>query len=671
MKPKVSIVVPIYNVEKYLRQCVDSILAQTLKEIEVILVDDGSPDHCPQIVDEYAQKDKRVVAIHQPNGGYGRAVNHGIEIAKGEYIGIIESDDWIDPTMYEKLYNQAIKTFADISRCGFQIYNSLATKEEERNYTWGEVTDMFRDMPDDVFCPRDHKQIFMYHSAIWSYLYKSELIKSILVTEKARSYQDFPFVFEVLATAQKMVIVKELLHHYRMELGQGSSSTTKSKKSMQMMDMTNLALMNLKKKKLLDGIEKEFYQHSLLSNFYFYNQTPWDFQFEYAKKIFEFEQSIPQKFLNDLPDYIKDWLNNISLFVMEKTPDLKSTDIHVCFSTDDRYCGILGVALQSMIDHMNPKLNYHVHILADGVSVGNKSLIYQMEKQLENLFIHFIDVKDCKEKIKGIFIDRHLSIATYYRFFLPELLPNIDKILYLDTDVIINEDIADLYNTDIKKNVIGGCLDLAVIHCDFGDFRKSHEMLKSLSYKNPEKYINAGVILFNLEKMREQDTTQKLLTTALNHSFIFHDQDAINLVCDGDIKILDGKWNFIAHLSPEIYPYSIQQDISVRIATNNIGIIHYAGASKPWNTGRNTILAGSWWNTALKSSFSNVYLSESQSVTSISSKISAKNNESNQSDNYKFRCHIGHFDLFSKRKKKNKRIYRILGVKITIKRPAK
>ena len=94
-KPKVSVVVPIYKVEKYLCECVDSILAQTLHDIEVILVDDGSPDKCPEIVDEYAKKDKRVVAVHQKNAGYSTAVNKGIAMAKGEYIGVIESDDWI------------------------------------------------------------------------------------------------------------------------------------------------------------------------------------------------------------------------------------------------------------------------------------------------------------------------------------------------------------------------------------------------------------------------------------------------------------------------------------------------------------------------------------------------------------------------------------------------
>lgn len=608
-KPKVSVVVPIYGVEKFLNECVDSILAQTLTDIEVILVDDGSPDKCPQIVDEYAKKDKRVVAVHQPNGGYASAVNHGVALATGEYIAIIESDDWIEPTMYEKLYNAITKYKADVSRCGFAIYNSLAEQEHERNYTWSEVTDMFRDMPDGAFCPRDHKQVFMYHSAIWTFLYKSDLIKSTPITDKARSYQDYPFMFEILAKIKKMTIVKELLHHYRMESGQGSSSTTKSKKAMQMMDMTDFTLEDLKKKKLFSGIEKEFYQHSLLANFWFYNLTPYEFQSEYATRIAKFAQSMPSEFLDDLPDYIKNWFTEVVVFSTEKKPKISPNDIHVAFSTDGNYCSSLGVALQSMINHMNSKLNYHVYILGDDVSVGDKSVIYQMDKNIKNLFIHFIDMHDYKEKIKNIFVDRHLSVAAYYRFFLPEILPDIDKVLYLDTDIIINEDIADLYNIDISKNIIGGCRDLAIVHCDFWDFKKSHEMLKSLGYKNPYDYINSGVLLFNLKKMREQNTTQKLLDTALSHSFVFHDQDAINLVCDGDIKILDGKWNFITHTSPEIYPYHVKQDIYTRIAENNIGIIHYAGASKPWNSGINSLLSGAWWKVAITSPFFNIYLS--------------------------------------------------------------
>ena len=100
---KVSIVMPAYNVEKYLRQCMDSIVNQTLKDIEIIPVDDGSPDKCGKIMDEYAAADSRIKPIHQSNGGYGKAVNAGINAATGEYIGIVETDDWAEPDMFEKL----------------------------------------------------------------------------------------------------------------------------------------------------------------------------------------------------------------------------------------------------------------------------------------------------------------------------------------------------------------------------------------------------------------------------------------------------------------------------------------------------------------------------------------------------------------------------------------
>ena len=106
---KVSIIVPIYKVEKYLVQCIDSIINQTLKDIEIILVDEGDKDACRYIIDHYEQTDDRVVAIHKKNGGYGASVNNGIDIARGEYIGIVESDDFIKAEMFEELYKYAHK----------------------------------------------------------------------------------------------------------------------------------------------------------------------------------------------------------------------------------------------------------------------------------------------------------------------------------------------------------------------------------------------------------------------------------------------------------------------------------------------------------------------------------------------------------------------------------
>ncbi len=122
MKPKISIIVPIYGVEKYLNQCVDSILAQTFHSIEVILVDDGSPDLSGAIADAYAEADPRIRVIHQKNAGLGSARNAGMRIATGEYVGFVDSDDWVQPEMFEKLYEAALKHNADIVVSGHCDY---------------------------------------------------------------------------------------------------------------------------------------------------------------------------------------------------------------------------------------------------------------------------------------------------------------------------------------------------------------------------------------------------------------------------------------------------------------------------------------------------------------------------------------------------------------------
>lgn len=117
MNPLISVIVPIYNVEKYLVRCVDSIVNQTYKNLEIILVDDGSPDRCPQMCDDYAEKDSRIKVVHKKNGGLSDARNAGMAVATGEYISFIDSDDWIETSMFELLLNNIFQYDCEIS-CG-------------------------------------------------------------------------------------------------------------------------------------------------------------------------------------------------------------------------------------------------------------------------------------------------------------------------------------------------------------------------------------------------------------------------------------------------------------------------------------------------------------------------------------------------------------------------
>ena len=120
-QPKISVIVPVYKTEGLLDRCVESIVGQTYKNLEIILVDDGSPDNCPAICDEWAEKDSRIRVIHKENGGLCSARNAGMDIAAGDYWGFVDSDDCIEPDMYQLLVENAASTQADISRCGILL----------------------------------------------------------------------------------------------------------------------------------------------------------------------------------------------------------------------------------------------------------------------------------------------------------------------------------------------------------------------------------------------------------------------------------------------------------------------------------------------------------------------------------------------------------------------
>ena len=131
---KISVIVPIYNVEKYLRQCLESITDQTYKNLEIILVNDGSPDHCGEICEEYRKKDDRIRVIHQENKGLSMARNAGLDVATGSYITFLDSDDYMRPDMLEKLYTKLLKSGSDMSVCGIQYVDEAGTVLSQEEY---------------------------------------------------------------------------------------------------------------------------------------------------------------------------------------------------------------------------------------------------------------------------------------------------------------------------------------------------------------------------------------------------------------------------------------------------------------------------------------------------------------------------------------------------------
>ena len=221
--PFVSVIVPVYNVEQFLDQSVNSLVHQTLKQIEIILIDDGSTDNCPAMCDAFAEKDERVSVIHLPNGGYGKACNTGMDAARGKYIAILEPDDYAEPEMYEKLYNSAASNELDVARCHYYFYNS------------GNNTNERVDLPyipqGKVFSPRDVHNVFYQAPAIWAAVYRRNFIRDnaiFFLETPGASYQDTSFIYKVYACAERFMLVEDTLIHYRVDNENSSSNSAKN-----------------------------------------------------------------------------------------------------------------------------------------------------------------------------------------------------------------------------------------------------------------------------------------------------------------------------------------------------------------------------------------------------------------------------------------------------------
>lgn len=215
--PLVSIIVPVYKTEQYIKECVDSILNQTLKDIEIILVDDGSPDNCPNICDDYAKQDNRIVVIHKLNGGLSSARNEALKVAKGDYIGFVDSDDFIEATMYEELYNSAVKNKSDISICAHSLINNgkkdILLPYKKGIYVEHEITDNFL-IP--LLGEDPSSDIYYLEGFVWRQLFKKELIiNRTFKSEREYFAEDVVFDLEIYQECSTISVVNKPLYCYR------------------------------------------------------------------------------------------------------------------------------------------------------------------------------------------------------------------------------------------------------------------------------------------------------------------------------------------------------------------------------------------------------------------------------------------------------------------------
>lgn len=268
-------------------------------------------------------------------------------------------------------------------------------------------------------------------------------------------------------------------------------------------------------------------------------------------------------------------------------PAFEENNIAIALASNDYFVPYMATMLYSIVAHANPKKNYDVLILTQDISKVSKKRIKEQYENQQNVSIRFVDPSVLIEGY-DFFTRGHFSMETYYRLVLPEALPNYDKILYLDSDMVCQADVANLYETDVEGYLLAAChdADTAGLYNGYESGKKKYtdEILK---LKEPYQYFQAGTILLNLTEFRKQYSTEEILRFAVSYKWELLDQDILNKLCEGRVKYVDMAWNVMVDFG------GIRQNQIIALAPRWLNlmyqearkkpkIIHYAGPEKPW-----------------------------------------------------------------------------------------
>ena len=214
MKDLISVIIPVYRVERYLCECLDSVLSQDYDKLEVILIDDGSPDRSGAICEEYAARDSRVKVIHQKNGGAAAAKNAGLRIAAGEYLSFVDSDDTLEPGAYRYMHSLLRETGADVVQCAFR--DVYVGRMEDQIFRQGRIEEdkfsYLTRLPEDWTC-----------SLLWNKLYKRSLYQGVFFEEGHRIDDEY-FTYQGILRAEKIVVDDQIIYNYRRRLSGAMAS---------------------------------------------------------------------------------------------------------------------------------------------------------------------------------------------------------------------------------------------------------------------------------------------------------------------------------------------------------------------------------------------------------------------------------------------------------------
>ena len=586
---ELSLIIPIYNTERFLKSMFHSVLNQTLDDMEIICVNDCSTDHSLELLEQMSVKNPKLKIIsHSINMGTMKTRMDGVKFSNGKYIMFLDSDDELTHDACRIALDAIKSTNADILQFGTTVINDV--KQYENGVTWFEsFVEPAKSTyyGEDIFLQCFEKR--SYRFSIWNKIYRSNICKIAHELLNDNHYciaEDMYEYFSISLLSNKYCSIQNNIYRYYY----GRGVTTAVAEQSMVKHCTQADIVD-ECKKLLQSAGLYPARYNALC------EVEYDLFFEcmnYSKCAFDKKQR--NEFYNIIYQKWKDKdirytvAAETSHYYVKDTKEILEGTIPVVFCVNDSYAPMLYATLNSIIHNINSSCKYEFYVLHEYMNDKNIKKLSSLMKS--NTTIHFKNIHEYIVADSDILIPvAHYGVETYYRFYIPDVI-NYSKVLYLDADIIVKSDIAQLYSYDLKHNILGGVLDLT-----FDDGR-DRIIKKNM---DPSEYINCGVLLINVDLMRELRIKECCIDVLRNNDeMIYPDQDALNMICSGRILQIPLTWNFIWH-TLWINKNNVEFNNYKKVMENSIfeaNIIHYCGDIKPWNSNRkrvNHILYDEFW----------------------------------------------------------------------------
>ena len=537
MTEKITIIVPVYNVEHYLDKCLDSLISQTYKNLEIIVINDGSTDNSGIICQEYAQKDNRIIYVEKENGGQSEARNMGLDRMTGSYVTFVDSDDWVEADYVETLYQKITEYQADIAVGNYYSYN-----EQEGIFCFHIFgSSYYEKVYDNVsifenFYESEHMKNFAL-ICVGGKLYKSDLFRELRF-EVGKLGEDGYLNQKIYLLAEKTIYLNKGLYAYRQR--EGSSSRIWTEKWMHALvdamseRITLLANMNYPLEKHL-AVYRQMLEVSIA------NGQASGLSDTATYKEFEMKRTL---------------LNQLSV---QSQKEKKA----IVLAANYAYVDQVLTTIKSICYH-NRSIRFYL-INSDFPNEWMK----QLNKRLEKFDSEIINCRVTSEQISRYKTD--ISYTVFLRYFVADFVKE-DKALYVDCDLVITKNLDDLFATDLQD------YPLAAVR-DFG----------GRAYFGREIF-NAGVLLIHNALWKQENMTQKLidLTNEWHDKVDQADQSILNMLFENKWLELDFDYNHIViHKQFTDYQLPVGQDYP--------GIIHYLSHRKPWKDLAAQTYRDVWW----------------------------------------------------------------------------